>query len=150
MNKSQNLIMICEKAVPNSYIGVKLEDGQWVIDHLRSIGIRNHLPVDELHSTVVYSKVPISDTSPINQKYSAKIIGYDLFGKNKDTLVALLESDTLTMSNYISRGRGAKPTFDDYKPHLTLINNEGTESDLANIRANPLPSRPLVFSGHME
>lgn len=153
MNKSDLLLSICEDLSPSRYIGVLLasEFRDSIYNHIQSLLGDKVLDKDELHCTIMYSNGSMSDTSPIRDEYGAQVVGYDLFGENKDTLVALLSSDDLITDHAIARGsREGDPTYPKYRPHMTLINNNATEEDLELVRSNPLPVSNLLFRGHME
>lgn len=74
------------------------------------------------HLTLIFSKKP-SNEMPILKQYKTRVKfkGFSLFGPNKDTLVAEVESvklvdrnkELVKKYNYVS-------DYDEYKPHFTL------------------------------
>ncbi|QJT71061.1 hypothetical protein GR11A_00023 [Vibrio phage vB_VcorM_GR11A] len=78
-----------------------------------------------LHVTAMYSTAPIAEDKQIklakpDYVYPAKVVGTQLFGEDKDILVLELESDQLQDVHTKWKEAGGKPTWPDYKPHVTI------------------------------
>jgi hypothetical protein len=80
---------------------------------------------DELHVTVIYSPEKTVEQERVMRNVhqisvSAQIIGFEVFGKDNDTVVALLRSEQLVLDHLKWKALGAEPTWPDYRPHLSL------------------------------
>lgn len=95
---------------------------------------------DEIHCTVVYSPDAVPHSIPVhpNMPIHATIIGFDLFGPEKDCLVALLDSPDLQDINKRFVENGAVPTYQEYRPHITLHKCENGECPCLPTTFNPL------------
>ncbi len=86
-------------------------------------------PVHDFHVTVMYSTKNINpgavydmlDVLPRN--IYARPLAFSLFGDNKDVLVMRIFSDLLTIEHSMLKAEGAKPSYPEYKPHITLCEN---------------------------
>ncbi|AUR83143.1 hypothetical protein NVP1031O_161 [Vibrio phage 1.031.O._10N.261.46.F8] len=152
MYTASDILDICERLdVENNYIGVKVlpDDAQRIYDHLTSIGMKGVMDPSDMHCTLMYSKVPMTgDLLPPHDDYEAEVSGYELFDSKKDTLVVLLDSPSLAESHEeIKTEQGGVPTYDSYKPHIT-IKNGADDSDLDLVRNNPLKIREVLLTGN--
>ncbi|CAH9015501.1 putative cyclic phosphodiesterase [Vibrio phage 150E35-1] len=152
MYSASKILDICERLdVENNYIGVKvlLDDAKRIYEHLESIGMKGIMDPSDMHCTLMYSKVPMTgELTPPHDDYEATVVGYELFDSKKDTLVVLLDSPSLAESHEdIKRERGGVPTYDIYKPHIT-IKNGADVSDLDLVRSNPLKIRDVLLTGN--
>ena len=94
--------------------------------------------MNDLHVTVMYSYSKVSEPNLPkefkNEQISAKVVGFDRFGESKDVLVVKLESPKLTKLHKHYTNLGAKFTWDDYHPHMTIqekVDDSITDDQLA-------------------
>lgn len=79
--------------------------------------------MNDLHVTVMYSFSKVSNPDlpkEFNNDVTASVIGFDRFGENKDVLVVKLESPKLSKLHKHYVEVGAKFTWDEYHPHVTI------------------------------
>ena len=89
-----------------------------------SIGLDNPESVDKLHMTIIYSrrdcprlKLGEHDITPVD----GSIIGFKIFGDDKNILVAEIECANATkFHSYLKNEHGATHDFKNYIPHITL------------------------------
>ncbi|QJT70885.1 hypothetical protein GR7B_00087 [Vibrio phage vB_VcorM_GR7B] len=82
-----------------------------------------------LHVTAMYSTENIPKDKQMKLAkpdyiYPSKVMGTDMFGKDKDVLVLKLESPELQKVHKKWKKAGGKPTWPDYQPHITLSMGE--------------------------
>ncbi len=77
---------------------------------------------DEIHCTVMYSPEHVPSSIPVPPKMPIKgqIVRFELFGEEKDHLVALVESAELKALNKKLVDAGAVSTYPEYRPHVTV------------------------------
>jgi hypothetical protein len=77
---------------------------------------------EEIHCTVIYSPddVPKSIPVPADMPIIGKVTGFELFGPDKDCLVALIDSPELATLNKQFIEQGAVSTYPEYRPHVTV------------------------------
>lgn len=126
-----------------------------LLSFLRSCGLRRSILLhpNEIHCTIMHSKSPPSQLPVLNREkvYDTRVKHFTAWDGHNDTgyLVAELDSPALHRLHNAWRARGCVPSFDDYKPHITLI-----EGSLASLGlARKLNSRykgdlQLQFHGH--
>jgi 2'-5' RNA ligase len=112
-----------------TYVGVRFDDEtkQKIQSLMDEIKLNSRVPLDKLHSTVLYSDgKTLSDfKSSGDIQQSAKPKQFSLFknSENPETncLVVELESDYLNdRFNSLTKEYEITPKFPDYKPHITL------------------------------
>lgn len=86
--------------------------------------IPNIVPENEMHCTLIYSKKGHDDfdcETEYNNDVAAKFSGFEMFGKDKDTLVLKIKSNDLTRRhNEMMDEYDLQYDFDTYIPHITL------------------------------
>lgn len=95
--------------------------------------------MNDLHVTVMYSFSKVSNPDlpkefNNNDDLTASVIGFDRFGEDKDVLVVKLESPKLSKLHKHYVEVGAKFTWDEYHPHMTIqekIKDSITDEQLA-------------------
>lgn len=89
---------------------------------IASLNIQNPVDINKLHCTIMYSHKPVPDAYNLLPylPIKAKAKGFDVFG---DCLVLLLESIELHELHKDTRYLGATYDYDEYKPHITLSEN---------------------------
>jgi hypothetical protein len=80
---------------------------------------------EEFHCTVIYSPEVALPLDVVARNLSmsmitAWVVGFELFGKEKDVLVMTLASPELARLNRKWQALGCKATFPDYRAHVTL------------------------------
>lgn len=114
-----------------SYVAMKLSDSTiGLIESLqKQLGLKNPVPVDKLHITLMYSLKPLNSTFTCSTK---SIIGdgecsFQMFGPEQDCLVLKLsgniEEKLKTRHNEIA-SYGGEHTYNPYQPHITLSYGE--------------------------
>lgn len=89
----------------------------------KRLRLKNPVPAEDLHATIVYSKRGNADIRP-NMTYKTGIpLGFELFGDDKNYLVLELESDDLSQRHEQCMVYGLSSTYDEYRPHITLSTN---------------------------
>ena len=119
---------------------VSVEYNQEQIKFLLNIFKDSKIPelydVNKIHTTIIYSPdTPYYQIPPklIGKKIELKNPSYELFGENKDTLVISFTSELLTKRhNEVKEKYKLKPTYPEYKPHITLSEKAG-DIDLKNL-----------------
>lgn len=112
----------------------------WAVKH----GIPDPVPAEEMHVTVLYSTVDVKlpmDELPITigagQEWWDNALSFAMFGPNDESLVCTFHHWPLYHRNQQFLAAGAKSTWPDYRPHLTLSNNaagfELTDEALADV-----------------
>lgn len=106
--------------------------------------------VDEFHCTVIYA--PERDNQLTKENVlrlrtpnapEATVIGLEMFGPNEDTLVLLLNSPELAQISNKWVQQGFKPTFPEYRPHITVrTDTSATEEELETVRSR-IQTEPL-------
>jgi hypothetical protein len=101
-----------------------------VANHLKSIGIKGAVPVDDLHVTLFYARNGIPSGSPSNAISSAGLTGeYEIIGQAPwRALVVKLDSPELQARFDEIRATGAEHSYPSYLPHLSL-KYDPTEED---------------------
>ena len=80
---------------------------------------------DELHTTVLYSRVPLA-VQPCTDEFQAKFTGFKTLG---DKIVALLDCQALIARHEQFIAQGGTHDFKSYIPHISLFDaNLGHES----------------------
>ena len=108
--------------------------------------------VENLHSTVMYSKGKFPKGLPLERKrFGAKISGIEFWdGHDNDGYVVLtLDAPDLVARNRFWAAQGLTHSFEDYTPHVTLFSKIEKTQDLVN-KINALGSKvvgtTLVFN----
>tara|TARA_R110002049_G_scaffold101556_10_gene246491 strand:+ start:979 stop:2757 length:1779 start_codon:yes stop_codon:yes gene_type:complete len=139
--------------VNNGYASVKPDKltALKIVEHLKTIGITDHIPNDELHVTLMYSKdnninVKSNPTKIYNatQKGEPEIMGNDPYR----ALVIKLDSDELHGRFVELLLSGAEHSYPDFTPHLSL-KYAPTEQDLKLLRDNPIQIGDIKLTGEM-
>ena len=84
---------------------------------------------NKMHCTLIYD-----DSNPITVKqvkinpnpHKAFVTGIDLFGKDEKVLVLTLHSPSLHRRNNELLNMGMKSSFDQYRPHITILSGATT------------------------
>lgn len=123
-----------------SYVGMKLSDDSiGIIQEIqKTLGLKNPVPMEKLHITMMYSMKPLNSTFQCSTK---PITGpleytYEWFGPSADCLVIKLKgelSDKLRTRHNEIASYGGEHTYDPFSPHITLSYGEPEES-MMNIR----------------
>lgn len=87
----------------------------------KSIKLSNPLPLEELHSTVCYSRNPIYVVPKVGNKIIA-VHGFveNLKTKNGNAVILRLDSPYLVERHEQLKRLGATHDFPDYLPHISL------------------------------
>lgn len=103
------------------YCCMPVKDADAILNKIEEVGLTCN--VDELHVTIMYSptKTPGHPSIPITGDLTAKVIGYDMFGPEHDTLVLKLECPKLNELHDMYKTLGAEPTYSTYRPHMTIF-----------------------------
>lgn len=97
---------------------------------------------DEIHCTVIYSpdNVPEHIPTPKGMPFFGHVVGFDLFGPDKDCLVGLVQCQWLNDLHNEFVSAGAVPTYPEYRPHITLAKVEpGTHAEFVGKSISPVP-----------
>jgi len=127
------------------YISVKLseETTNLVFEYQEKyLKGRDIVDIDSLHCTLIYSKKPhVDNIEPEEYTAIGTFQEFNLFGPNKDTLVAEINSQDLRRRNEeLVEKYGFISDFDEYKSHVTLSYNAD------GIDINALPPMDFVFT----
>lgn len=116
-----------------TYIGVRFSDESLKIlkDLQKMYKIPDPTPVSDMHSTVIYSRVPVD--FPINNAVNEKVsreVQFHVFNTRdgKRALVLKIKSDYLTKRHELGTELGATYDFPDYIPHITLSYDVGDKN----------------------
>lgn len=100
----------------------------------------------DFHVTLLATKNPISapKTDHIVDAMELEASGFGVLGKDDDVPVLKIKADKgLRLArDFFTEVYGAEPTFEDFKPHISLSYNWSGEPALAALE---LPSFPLLF-----
>jgi hypothetical protein len=124
------------------------ETNQAISDYLTTNNIPNPVAGASLHTTIVYSKVPVEGYEPqhsleipVNTTYSKLEVWETQTGTN--CLVWSFFSPYLHIRFEEAMAAGATYDFDEYKPHITLSYDIGD----FDWRLLPKPTFPIVIAG---
>jgi len=108
---------------------------------IASLNIQNPVDINKLHCTIMYSRKPAPDAYSLLPylPIKAKAKGFDVFG---DCLVLLLESIDLYELHNATRELGATYDYDEYKPHITLSENNIEQ----NVSLLQIPDQHIIFN----
>lgn len=100
----------------------------------------------DFHVTLMATREPvfIPETDHLIKPIEVAPTGFDVLGVKADTpVLALYATDALAMArNFFLEVYGAEPTFEDFKPHVSLSYDWEGEPDLAEL---DLPTFKLSF-----
>lgn len=126
----------------------------WLHDH--NDVIPNPVPIEHLHTTVVYSradfeipKKAIEHFNGIIDEFKFFPSGFALLGKQEDekkALVMLLEAEPLEVLHDFLLENGATHGFDDYIPHVTLSYEADKDFDTSPIKPPNFYLRPAKIN----
>lgn len=131
-----------------TYVGVKFSPAtnRALVRFVRENRIPEPLPIDDFHTTVIYSKQPIPEfralgdlSEPVKVPKAGR--GFDLFGKEKNTLVITFSSSFLLRRFKAARAFGGTTDYPQYRPHITLSYSVPNDYDV-----NLLP----IYDGPIE
>jgi hypothetical protein len=139
-NSNKNLIL--EKKGDPSFcymLYVDKEDESTFIDMQRDLDLEGVLVESgQFHATVRYVKV--DDYEPLVEylkeidlpQVEGKCVGFEIYGKNKDTLVVELDGEDLhewfkKIDSWLTEHGYPKSDFPTYKPHISLTEKAGIE-----------------------
>ena len=112
-----------------TYVGVRFDADtkKRIMDLISQLKLKNPIPEDKLHSTIVYSDKKNLEgfTSKNPAGYSAKPKGFSLFDNSENSkskcLVMELDSEDLHSRHSDIVGKyDVEEKFPEYKPHITL------------------------------
>lgn len=86
----------------------------------KRLNLKNPIPEDELHVTIMYSRRGSPDLTPSDTYKVANPSTFKLYGENKNCLVLVLDSPDLEMRHAQLSQYGLAHSFDEYSPHITL------------------------------
>jgi len=106
---------------------------------ISKLELKNAVPMDEYHCTVIYSRKRVSEVEGIKPTLpiTATVKGWDVFG---DCLVLTLTSPGLLSLNSKCMDLGATSDFESYKPHITVATEYTGE-----VPSVPVPKMKLSF-----
>ena len=92
-----------------------------LVDLQEQIGVPNPVSPHDLHTTIVYSRVPI-EWEPMTHNVPAHVVGYRVFETDAGTDCLVLELDCPSLADRFNEAmdRGATFDFPSYIPHVTL------------------------------
>ena len=140
-------------AINNGYASVKPDNitALKIVEHLKSIGINNHINPEKLHVTLMYSEKENINIEPNPTKvYKAvqtgkpEIMGNDPYR----ALVIKLDSDDLHGRFVELLLSGAEHSYPDFTPHLSLKYSP-TEQDLKLLQDNPIQIGDIKLTGEV-
>lgn len=120
-----------------------------IADHMERIGIKDAIPADKLHATILYSQsVPSGLKARPEVIYPAKVIGEpEVMGKEPwKALVIHLDSASLKGRHDELISAGGTHSYPSFKAHISLKYGP-TEMDLQTLKSNPLPISEMLFTG---
>lgn len=134
-----------------TFASVKLDgvSARKIKQHLESIGIKDSIPVDEMHITLMYSRDSVVKGNPEpNAIYRARNIGKPTIIGNDPWRAIVLDvsSPELGKRHAELRSMGGVHSYDNYRPHLSLKYSP-SDDDLVKLIENPLPTMELMFTG---
>lgn len=142
-----------DAALENGYVSVRPspESAQKIKAHLDSIGIDGAITPEEMHVTLMYSRegIPGAEAVPSADGKSFKataktephVIGNDPW---RALVIDLESSDLKARHNEIKQG-GAKHSYPDFRPHLS-VKYSPTDDDLQKLKDAPLDMGEIEFS----
>lgn len=119
------------------YIGMRLssDSKKLIQDFINENDIQNPVPLSDLHVTLIYSEVYANGIDSKDKLDSVGGVskGFSLFGEDKNVLVLEVESEGLTErhNEYMEQFPELKWSWPDYKPHVTLSYDVGSDFDLS-------------------
>lgn len=104
---------------------------QSIVGTLNEIGLDTDFDMSDLHVTLMYDKSnpTFFHPAPVNLIYVARVVGADLFGDEKNTLVLKLDCAALQKRHKYLLSVGYRFSYPDYAPHIT-IKIPATQEDL--------------------
>lgn len=138
------------------YMAAKYDDDTLsvIVDMMERHHIPNPLSSRDIHTTIVYSRVPVPGlqaTENIDPPEQATHIGYEVWPSQKDSncLVMLLDSTFLhSRFAHAVDDLGATYDYDEYKPHITLSYDVPKDFDPSSL---PTITTPLnIISEYTE
>jgi hypothetical protein len=105
---------------PTLYVSRPVLNRDDIVAWAKSNGIES--VQDNLHTTICYSKTPVSDVVGDNSKLELPPANRSLalFGEEKDCLVLKVQSPKLEERWNYFKGNGATWSWPDYQPHITI------------------------------
>lgn len=86
----------------------------------KRLNLKNPIPGEDLHVTIMYSKRGSPDLPPSDTFKVALPLKFELLGEEKNCLALVLDSPDLEMRHEQLNVYGLVHTFTPYKPHITL------------------------------
>ena len=124
------------------YISVKLsEETELAVKEYQEKYLKGQKINTDLHCSLIYSKKPqVEEIEPAEYTAVGTFKEFNLFGENKDALVAEINSqDLLKRNEALVQEYKFISEFDDYKPHITL------SYSVENLDLNLLPAMDFAF-----
>jgi len=89
---------------------------------IQEAGLDTNFDMSELHVTLMYdrSNPKLFHPATPGLTYMARVIGVDLFGDDKNTLVLKLDCEALRQRHQYLLSMGYRFSYPDYSPHLTI------------------------------
>lgn len=132
------------------YVRRNVLNGEAILAWARSQGFTSTLPEDDLHVTIVYSKVPV-DWMKVGSAWEEEMRippgGARLIEKfGEGATVLLFNSNALRWRHEEAIAAGASSDYPEYQPHIT-ISYEGAPADIEAIEpyTGPIILGPEIF-----
>lgn len=94
----------------------------------KKLGLLNPVKREDLHSTICFSRVYVPFIASNENEFVSKTGHLEIFETNDGpALVLCLDSDYLKHRHELSNILGATYDYPDYKPHITLSYNLGSQ-----------------------
>ncbi len=133
------------------YISRKVMNPKALLTWAKAQGIKNLYPAKDLHVTVLYCEDPVDwsiatrdhDNSPITVQ-GGSYRAVDSFGQH---IVLEFMSDGLSWRNKMLVKVGAKHSYPNYRPHVSLSKSGAESVDLSKIQAytGPIELGPEIY-----
>lgn len=138
VRKSLDEIILLDKARPRTlYICRKVQNAGEIISWAKKQGFKTTLPAEELHTTVMYSRVPV-DWMKMDSGYSGRQTIYIPEGGpriveplgDQGAIVLMFTAPELEHRNRELRSKGASWDWPGYQPHVTITwDGKGVDLD---------------------
>lgn len=142
---------ITEAPEDGTFAGVRFseESVEQIMEFIEENDIPNSTPIDELHITLLFSKVPVPEYKPYGEykkPLTAVPNGAKLWGQDEEkALVITLDCPALERrhKSLMAKHENATYDFDEYIPHVTLSYDAG-EFDIDSLDYEDLGELEIV------
>lgn len=142
---------IIESSLMGTYSGMRpdLQSKLNLMEYINNNNIPNPVEQDELHTTILYSRINCPNYIPlgkISPAYVASPVALETWSTKdgKNALVLTLDCDELiARHNELMAAHGASYDYAEYKPHLTLSYDVDKDYNIDNL---PLPNFNIMFN----